>query len=782
MHIINNLQCLASTPMDQLAVDGDKLRPIRPQEIVNSEKLQQVIADTFQYVATHEDPLHRFWTKAEEGTHTYVSPGFLAAKLKIASALALPQEKEERHLVTLEINKKSFVVEKETLAAHTSSLMLRSLLTVTGRFAEAMSEKILIELPLDLNLDEDSMQQATTALFQGQLPNRLDINRYIDLALFFNYFQANDLLKASVAKIASLKPILFEWIALLRLPDEVVDGVIAELSEDSAKKLLEDCQRLSIDAVRKNFDPKATAVTTKTHIIEEIRGEGWAVNMRRFAIALVNKAKTPLTEELLDFFGVDIGLLRSANLSSSSRPVMERVMANCPNLQELRFNCAVDDIDTFLPKVLNHWPQLLKLTLVKAKDDALKHLALVPMLQDLSIARCTLLEADALKHLASVPMLQHLDISYCRQLEADALKHLASVPILQDLSIAHCTQLEADALKHLASAPMLQDLSINSCTQLEADALKHLALLPMLQDLNISYCTQLEANALQHLASVPMLQDLIISYCTQLEASSLQHLARVPMLQDLSIAHCTLLEADALKHLASVPMLQHLDISYCRQLEADTLKHLASVPMLQDLSIVSCTLLEADALKHLASLPMLQHLDISYCTQLEANALQHLARVPMLQYLSIARCTLLEADALKHLASVPMLQHLDISYCTQLEADALKHLASVPMLQYLYISYCTQLEADALKHLASVPMLQYLYISYCTQLEADALKHLASVPMLQDLSIVSCTLLEAEALKHLIHTPFLTEIHIVKTNCQRQFIPENQLHRVRIVG
>ncbi len=596
MHIIANLQLLASTPIEELSVDGPRLRPIRPGESVDSEKFERVIRDTFHHAATREDPLHRFWTKEPGSGHIYVSPGFLAERLGIGLPINLPKQKEERDLVTLVINKKEFVVERNTLAAETSSLILRNLLTAQG-FTEASSNRIQIELPPHLKLDEDSMQQAITALFDGRLPHHQDINSYIYLALFFSYFQANDLFKASLRKIISFKPSLFQWIELLRFPDELVDDMIKELHAHSAEQLLQAIKALSIEGVREHLDPTATAVTmtavtttgvTTTDLIEEITANGSTVNIRRFVIALANRIALsysmdiPMTQTLLNYFGVDIGLLRSVHLSRHNRELIAQVAQRCPNIQALIIDCeGVLDLDAFLSEVLQHWPQLLKLRLFRPKDDALKCLTLVPHLEELTIQIGHDLAPNAFEHLVHVPNLNRLEAYLCNQLEEKALENLVHVSNLTILKLLFCRSLKKDALNNLVHVRNLEVLDIAGCNQLEEKALENLVHVPNLEILSIKECNQFAEHALANLVFAAKLLELYMFRCTGLGKNLLENLVHLPNLELLDIEGCNQLEEKALENLVHAPNLRLLNVADCRKLEAGALRNVVYTPSLE---------------------------------------------------------------------------------------------------------------------------------------------------------------------------------------------------------
>ncbi len=520
MHLFiqNNLECLATTPIDNLTAEGDKLRPLNSGETSNLALVQKVIQDTFAYAANCPDPYRRLWTRVERsyipqglieqklgggrgGAVYYVSPGVIAEKIGFVSELPLPTSVEECPLVCLVIGPVSLEIPKRH---YETSPMLNALLW--GQFSEAHQDKIDIELPYPLE-DPGIIPIAMNAIVEDRLPNDLDVNQHIDCGLFFHYFGAADLFKACSAKIMSFIGDE-DLLALARLPDVIMNGVIAELPKQFALRFAESIMSSSqyFQNVVSSFSDEAKIITNASGQPIEITGKNkeWTVDIRKVIVSLLNRACPRITDSLLDYLGLDVGLLESADLSRSPAATIKRVLEVCPNLKEIIVDCEHCDLSS----VLKQYPRLLRLTITHAKDDELENLYLVPKLLSLNIYECNELKDDALKHLAHVRKLEKLFILDCRPFPSDFLQYLVAVPELEKLVIPRCVNSESDFLTHLPDLLKLRFLDIAGC-RLMGNFLEHLGnVVPRLRILNVASCQISNPNALDQLYKLPELQKL----------------------------------------------------------------------------------------------------------------------------------------------------------------------------------------------------------------------------------------------------------------------------------
>ena len=417
--IKQNLDLLFTTDPSQLAVEesGIKLRVRAPNE-KDQAKLREVIEETFAFASKDEDADHRLWVKvrADDTTVTYASPGHVLEvvkrtfpDLRVERALLLEEETEEK--VELILAGESFYADKRALIE--SSEMLEKLFT--GGFAEEAKKGIELQPPDYLtDFVNDKNFKVAVASLQGEpLPEGVDVNDYIELALIFDYFEAKDLREGSCRVIANAELEPEELLTLRSCPTNLFLDVVCQIDTESFMALYFHVQDV-----------------LKTGVLGCPFGE--------IVVSRINKEKLVFPSfqiedisQFLDFLGESASSLTYVNIKGMPLTNEEfgKLLENCPNILELS-----------VPKV--------------ASGDALKHLVHARKLRVLNLVMCNKLKRNILKYLIYTPELQSLSLVFCYQLERDILKHLVYTPELQSLDIGFCGALNLNVipqkLRHLA--------------------------------------------------------------------------------------------------------------------------------------------------------------------------------------------------------------------------------------------------------------------------------------------------------------------------------------------
>ena len=484
----SNLMLLSTQPYDELKIGADGRLEVGQIKKRDQAKLREVIEETFAFASKDEDADHRLWVKvrADDTTVTYASPGHVLEvvkrtfpDLRVEGVLSPEEETEEK--VELVLAGESFYADKRALIE--SSEMLEKLFT--GGFAEEAKKGIELQPPDYLtDFVNDKNFKVAVASLQGEpLPEGVDVNDYIELALIFDYFEAKDLREGSCRIIANAKLEPEELLTLLRYPTNLFLDVVCEIEKESFKALYFYLQMSSVEDL-KNLGV-TEIVKTPLEKVCRITSVDWDVSISDLVVSMINRKKLPLS-----FFGIQ----------EFSRFV-DLVGDSIASLEHFDFRSGVviyttgfksDDLRMLAEKC----PDLRSLVLpANISGDILKHLKSFPKLTHLNLAYCDRLRPGALESLEYTPLLEFLDLFHCSSLARDELKHLVHTPKLTHLNLGNCDNLGPGALEPLKYTPLLEFLDLFRCSNLAPDELNHLVHTPELTHLDISECGQLDRNA-----------------------------------------------------------------------------------------------------------------------------------------------------------------------------------------------------------------------------------------------------------------------------------------------
>jgi len=177
-----------------------------------------------------------------------------------------------------------------------------------------------------------------------------------------------------------------------------------------------------------------------------------------------------------------------------------------------------------------------------------------------------------------LPNLSSLRLTCCADLSDDALRRLASLPALTQLSMVMCKPFTGEGLDALMGQhTRLQSLSVFYC-KLQGEHLAHLAQSQRLRKLALVGCVNLKPQDLIHLGQCTALNQLCIRENPQIDGAGLDILAQqLPQLETLDISYCTGLDDDTLWSLAPLHQLSYINLLGCPQITLEAVHQLAGV-------------------------------------------------------------------------------------------------------------------------------------------------------------------------------------------------------------
>jgi len=394
-------------------------------------------------------------------------------------------------------------------------------------------------------------------------------------------------------------------------------------------------------------------------------------------------------------------------------------------------------------------------------DAALAEVSHVETITALNLSGCREITDEGVRHLARMPLLQDLDLSGTGVTDA-GLHVLGRLPRLRTISLAW-TGVTDGGLAALAQCHELERVNLTA-TGASDGALRALAGKPRLRHLAIGLTD----------AGVPLLHELPVFKSWQGGEAKLALLGHKSLPNHLSLRGS--LGDRGLRHLRGLDGLFSLDVDDPRLgITAAGLAPLVDLPRLGALSVNA----KDDWMRYLADMPHLQFLaaqdtvagdegfvalsrsrSIEYiwgrrCHNLRRRGFIALAQMPSLRGLSVS-CLNVDDDGVSALPSFPGLKELmpmDV-------ADAgYRHVGRCERLESLILMYCRDTTDAATRHITGLRHLSYYFNSYTTITDRTP-ELLSTMDSLERVAFDACHGLTNAGVARLARLPNLREVRV----------------------
>ncbi|MEW4489414.1 hypothetical protein AB1L42_15130 [Thalassoglobus sp. JC818] len=312
-------------------------------------------------------------------------------------------------------------------------------------------------------------------------------------------------------------------------------------------------------------------------------------------------------------------------------------------------NASITDAD------LEHFkglPSLVKLSLENGEitSDGLVVLESLPQITELSLRRCSNVDASGLEHLKKLPNLERLYLLYTRT-NNDGLAHVGELNKLKVLDLRGCMEVGDEGLKHLESLNNLVDLKLRSYAVTDA-GMDSVGKLTKLRYLAMEDCG-VGDDGMQALEVLKDLRVLNVMR-TVVGDEGLTHMGD-QKLQDLRVRE-TAVTGPGLESLeGSHESLKYLDISETL-IDNDGVSKIAPFTNLETLILWNGSM-DDEGIGFLTGLTKLKTLDLQGCQSVTSASADHLLNIKDLESLNLAETSfndegLLKLTALSNLKSI----------------------------------------------------------------------------------------------------------------------------------
>jgi F-box/leucine-rich repeat protein 14 len=251
-------------------------------------------------------------------------------------------------------------------------------------------------------------------------------------------------------------------------------------------------------------------------------------------------------------------------------------------------------------------------------DDGLRHMAALPQLCSLHVARCVKITGAGLQHLSK---LQSIDLARCEAIDDASIAKLGQLSNLRELRLMGCEKVTDAGVAHLALCGLtaLQVLDMSHCGLTDACA-PHIRKLTALNNLKLRLCFKVsDAGVAQICRRAASLRALDVS-ATAISDSGMASIATCTGLEALRVAFCGSITDAGLalvgRHLLA---LRYLSAEHCAQLSDAGVASLRTLVGLEGLNL-SCDRITDVGLAIIATMPALRNVDVTDCTKITRAA------------------------------------------------------------------------------------------------------------------------------------------------------------------
>lgn len=374
---------------------------------------------------------------------------------------------------------------------------------------------------------------------------------------------------------------------------------------------LEGCQISFHPGIYRRFYPPgggiSTSVLTFQNIMQFIESSKVKLKGINFSRTLLD---SKAVERLVAACAETLTELRLVSCEQLSRSGILALCTNVPGLKVLSLGVNYPMTDQNLASICDHLTQL----------------------EELNLARCSLLTSRGVAEIVRLQRLQVLDLSCCSKVSsAGFIEALCTSPRpnMKRLDVSYCNIDNNVAIALTQSLPNLTYLDLTSCRLLTDEAVCAIQrTMQHLIGLRLAWCEEITDAGL---------------YTDKLNedgSSEKKSLARLKHLEQLDLCGCKKLSDVGL--IASVMFLglRYLNLSLCQRLTDDGLVHIAEQNRSLDHLILSqCVqLTDASVISVLQRLSRLHYLDVQGCFRLTDATLEHVSNCRRLRYLNVSLC------------------------------------------------------------------------------------------------------------------------------------------------
>lgn len=172
-------------------------------------------------------------------------------------------------------------------------------------------------------------------------------------------------------------------------------------------------------------------------------------------------------------------------------------------------------------------------------DEALRNIAQgLTSLKSINLSFCVFVTDSGLKHLAKMPLLEELNLGSCDNISDIGMAYLTEGgSTISSLDVSFCEKIGDQALSHISQGLFhLKSLSLNHC-QITDDGLSRISKsLHDLETLNIGQCDRITDKGLESLAMYLLNLNAIDLYgCTEITRKGLEIIMKLPKLTKLNL-------------------------------------------------------------------------------------------------------------------------------------------------------------------------------------------------------------------------------------------------------
>lgn len=354
-------------------------------------------------------------------------------------------------------------------------------------------------------------------------------------------------------------------------------------------------------------------------------------------------------------------LWRKVDLAKLDLDCLASALAACQPPRVKEASLSGQQLEFLTPK----FTALENLTLCKAEDDHLVHVATATKVRNLRIRWAIKLTDGALVHIAKLANLETLHLANVSKSTDAAIPYLASLTQLREFSMLSSGITDSGVKLLVDVARNLTVLRLASCDRLTDSGVAEIRSLPTLTDLDVSGCLGLTGMGFAHLEHLPI-KFLNLRNCS-LVNGALVHVSRLHRLQVLVLNGCEPITDAGLMHLTSLQRLLHLGVAWRPKITNASLAIFGSLLSLEYLDISGSKRVTDDGLKHLAQLSNLQVLKMAYCARITNDGLAHLVELSQLHTLIVRGCDF-DDRACAHVAQLANLKEANFCFCKLTDA------------------------------------------------------------------------------------------------------------------
>ncbi|KAL5783857.1 hypothetical protein ACOSP7_008886 [Xanthoceras sorbifolium] len=342
--------------------------------------------------------------------------------------------------------------------------------------------------------------------------------------------------------------------------------------------------------------------------------------------------------------------------------------------------------------------------------------------------------------------LKSLDISYLK-VTSDSICSIATLPILENLAMIGCPLVDDVGLQYLENGcPLLQAIDVSRCGSVSLSGLisvirGHSELL----QINAGYCfPELSATLLYHMRDLKNLERLVANGA-QIDDSSLEIIStNCKSLVEIGLSKCVgVTNTNIIQLVSGCVDLKIINLTCCRSITDAAISAIAdSCRSLLCLKIESCNIITEKGLYQLGSFCLqLQELDLTDCCGVNDKGLQYLSRCSELLCLKLGLCTNISDKGLFYIASnCAKLHELDLYRCDGIGDDGLAALSNgCQKLKKLNLSYCNGVSDRGMECIGSLEELSDLELRGLMNITSVGLTAVAAgCKRLADLDMKHC--------------------------------------------